>query len=255
MKKRPKIGVTGPVKGGMVAWIMTWLALQRAGGRPFRITVKTKPEKLHFDALIIGGGSDINPESYGEDLQVIKEVSKKKKLRYRLWSAVLFLLRLIFSLKTGTPTRDEARDRLESDLCLRALDHGLPVLGICRGEQLINVALGGTLHQDTRGFYAETPNLRTILSRKGIHLKENTKLRKILGGERFRVNSLHSQAVKDLGKDLIVTAVEDNTIVQAIEHTRHPFMLGVQWHPEYLPQVKTQQRLFRALVEAAGKPE
>jgi putative glutamine amidotransferase len=67
------------------------------------------------------------------------------------------------------------------------------------------------------------------------------------------VNSLHDQAVKKLGLDLIISAIESNKIIQAIEHTKHPFMIGVQWHPEYVPHIKLQQRLFKSLVEASKK--
>jgi putative glutamine amidotransferase len=248
---KPLIGVTGPVQGGLSAWLMTWLALKRADAKAVRITVNSRPEEYKLDGLILGGGSDIDPGNYGEELQEIKKSTHKKKLRYRLWSVVQFFLRALFSIKTGQPAKDLERDRLEIGLCLDALKKRLPVLGICRGMQLINVALGGSLHQDTRGFYTETPHVRTILSRKRIHLKDGAKLRRTLGVERCRVNSLHEQAVRDLGENLIAAALDENGIVQAVEHTEHPFLIGVQWHPEYLPQIKKQQRIFKAIVDSA----
>jgi putative glutamine amidotransferase len=67
------------------------------------------------------------------------------------------------------------------------------------------------------------------------------------------VNSLHHQAINKLGVSLVTTAMEDNKIIQAIEHIKHPFMIGVQWHPEYLPHIKMQQRLFKTFIEASEK--
>ena len=250
---RPIVGVTGPNEGGLFAWIMTWLALKRKGAKPLRITPKKNTEMVRLHGLVLGGGSDIDPENYGEELLVIKESVKKQSLKDKLLSAILFLIRMIFSIKMSQPENDVDRDCMEKKLCCYALENQLPVLGICRGAQLINVVLGGTLHQDTHTFYMETPNIRTILPGKKIHLMKESKLRKIFNVDNCLVNSLHDQAVKKLGLDLIITAIENNKIIQAIEHTKHPFMIGVQWHPEYLPHIKLQQRLFKSLVEASKK--
>ena len=73
MSRRPVIGVTGPVKGGLFAWIMTWFALKRAGARPVRITAETVTDSICLDGLVLGGGSDIDPENYGEELLRIKD--------------------------------------------------------------------------------------------------------------------------------------------------------------------------------------
>jgi len=171
----------------------------------------------------------------------------------RLWSMILFLLRLAFSVKLTQPRQDLERDRMEKELCRYALQNRLPVLGICRGAQMINVALGGTLHQQTRMFYTETPHARSVFPVKRVYLTRNGKLRKILGNGTCFVNSLHDQAVKKMGTNLAVAAIDGNQIVQAIEHTRHPFMIGVQWHPEYLPHVKSHQKIFRALADTAKR--
>ena len=253
MNKRPAIGVTCPIEGGLFAWIMTWLALKRKGAKPLRITPETNTEMVQLDGLVLGGGSDIDPENYGEELLIIKESVKEQRFKDKLFGAILFLIRMIFSVKTSQPQKDVDRDRMEKKLCLYTLEQQIPVLGICRGAQLINVALGGTLHQDTRTFYAETPQIRSILSSKKVYLTANSRLRKIFNVDTCLVNSLHHQAVNKLGIDLIISAKEDNKIVQAIEHTKHPFMIGVQWHPEYLPHIKLQQRLFKSLVEESKK--
>jgi len=255
MSLRPIIGVTGPNEGGLFAWIMTWLALKRKGAKPIRITPKTNTKMIRLQGLVLGGGSDIDPGNYGEELLIIKESVKEQPLKDKILGAILFLIRMIFSVKMSQPEKDVDRDRMEKKLCFYALENKLPVLGICRGAQLINVALGGTLHQDTHTFYKETTNIRTILASKKVYLTKKSKLRKIFIADNCLVNSLHDQAIKKLGSDLIITAIEDNKIVQAIEHTKHPFMIGVQWHPEYLPHIKLQQRLFRSLVEASKKFE
>jgi putative glutamine amidotransferase len=253
MSLRPIIGVTGPNEGGLFAWIMTWLALRRKGAKPLRITPKTNIEMLQLHGLVLGGGSDIDPGNYGEELLIVKESVKKQSFKDKLLSTILFLIRMIFSVKRSQLEKDVNRDRMEKKLCLYALENQLPVLGICRGAQLINVALEGTLHQDTRTFYKEMLNIRTILPGKKVYLTKKSKLRQIFNVNNCLVNSLHHQAVKNLGLDLIITAVENNKIIQAIEHTKHPFMIGVQWHPEYLPHISLQQRLFKSLVEASKK--
>ena len=253
MNKHPAIGVTCPIEGGLFAWIMTWLALKRKGAKPLRITPETNTEMVQLDGLVLGGGSDIDPENYGEEFLIIKESVKEKRFKDKLFGVILFLIRMFFSVKTSQPQKDVDRDRMEKKLCLYTLEQQIPVLGICRGAQLINVALGGTLHQDTRTFYTETPQIRSILSSKKVYLTANSRLRKIFNVDTCLVNSLHHQAVNKLGIDLIISAKEDNKIVQAIEHTKHPFMIGVQWHPEYLPHIKLQQRLFKSLVEESKK--
>ena len=253
MNKHPVIVVTGPKESGLFAWAMIWLALKRAGAKPVRITDEIGMDMSLLDGIVLGGGSDIFPENYGEELLVIKESTKQNSLKVTLWGTILFFFRLLFSVKTVQLRKDIARDHLEIDLCLYALENQLPTLGICQGAQLINIALGGTLHQDIRIFYTETPQIRSILPRKRVYLTKNSRLRKIFNVESFLVNSLHNQSVKKLGLDLIITAREKNKITQAIEHTKHPFMIGVQWHPEYLPHIKIQQKLFKSLVDASKK--
>ncbi|MEZ4568127.1 MAG: gamma-glutamyl-gamma-aminobutyrate hydrolase family protein [Desulfobacterales bacterium] len=155
----------------MFAWVMTWLALRRAGAKAVRITSETDTEDFRLDGLVIGGGSDIDLENYGEELLQLKEPELKHSLKDRLLGIVLFLFRVIFSIKMSYPKTDAKRDALEKKLCLDALYKNLPVLGICRGAQLINTSLGGTLHQDTQFLYGNTtyqkyPAEKTCLSEK-----------------------------------------------------------------------------------------
>lgn len=252
MPERPLIGVTGPVRGGRISWWMTRRALRRAGARCVRITSEKPREATTLDGVVLGGGSDISPEYYGEELRELAAGDTRQRFREKLISLLLFFVRALFSVKLRQPPRDPARDELEKELCLHALERGLPLLGICRGAQLINVTAGGSLFQDTRDFYTETPHIQTILPRKYINIDADSRLHGVLALDSATVNSLHNQAINRLGDDLRVCARDLNGIIQAIEHRRHPFLIGVQWHPEYLPQLDHQRRLFRALVAAAS---
>ena len=127
----------------------------------------------------------------------------------------------------------------------------MPVLGICRGAQLINVYFKGTLYEDINTFYYEEPNRYSIFPVKKIYIKPGSKLAEILGVRELRVNALHHQAVKKAGEDIEIVAQEANKVVQGIESAAKKFVVGVQWHPEYLVQKKRQRRIFKALVEAA----
>ncbi len=252
--KRPLIGVTGPERGGEAAWLFTKIAVRRAGGRPRRITPKRPLSADLLDGLIIGGGADVDPELYGEERQevlpVLREESKKKipaRLKNLVTYPIVLLMRRLFSATTLV-RKDEERDRLENDLIAAAIEKGIPILGICRGAQLLNVYFGGSLHQDLVDFYTETPQIRTILPKKKILIEENSCLARILETRESHVNAMHRQAVKDLGDEIVVAAREPNGVIQAIEHASRPFVLGLQWHPEYLPQQEKQRRIFEALV-------
>jgi putative glutamine amidotransferase len=116
----------------------------------------------------------------------------------------------------------------------------------------MNVALGGSLHQDIGHFYTEdTSNIRSILPRKTITVSAATNLHHYLRTRNCYVNALHKQSINQLGKGIVVSAIEPSGVIQAIEKRGHPFFLGVQWHPEYMPQSKIQQGLFSGLVDRA----
>lgn len=173
-----------------------------------------------LQGVIISGGEDIAPD---------------------LYSGVLH----------GTAvSQDSTRDGFELQVLERALAARLPVLGICRGEQLINVALGGNLHKDLRTHRRRTSNQRTLLPCKTIALRPRSRLAAVTGLCRIRVNSLHHQSVARLGRGLSICAVDADAIVQAIESHTSQWLLGVQWHPEYLPYLPQQRRLFSSLVAA-----
>lgn len=252
------MAVTGPDRGGTPAWLFTALAVWRAGGRPLRIRPGRPRRNRRIDALIVGGGADVDPELYGEtlpggpDTAAIRRAERRLSQRligYAFYPA-LWLLRRLFQSK-GTSLNPE-RDRLEKSLIHHALDSHLPILGICRGMQLINVVRGGSLHRNLAAFYAETPNARSLLPIKRVDLDPRSRLAAILDDAPLYVNALHDQAVDRLGLGLRVAGRESSQVIQAIEAGRD-FCIGVQWHPEYLPQKARHQRLFRALVTAARR--
>jgi putative glutamine amidotransferase len=237
---------------------MTRLGIERAGGRPRRVTPSRPASIDDLDALVLGGGADIHPELYGDKPEPVAEVvaaSKETAERRRtpratvLLAPAVYLFRRAFAAHDSGP--DQARDALERELLRGALERDMPVLGICRGAQMINVVLGGNLHRDLGEFYVETPQLRTVLPRKTVQIEKDSCLAKVLGPGACAVNALHHQAVRGLGEGLVVCAREPSGVVQAIEAPGRLFVLGVQWHPEYLPQHPRQRRIFEALVDAA----
>ena len=201
-------------------WCLNHLAVRRAGARALRLLPGDDIPMEALDGLVIGGGDDISAELYGKSIE----------LDVRL---------------------DPERDRLEMACLEFAAEKELPVLGICRGAQMINVFHGGTLHTDIHEVYETAPRRRTILPRKWVNTRPGSRLHEILDCERCRVNSLHHQSVESPGRDLRIVCEDEHGVVQGIERPGPGFLIGVQWHPEFLLFDRGQQRLFRRLVDAA----
>jgi putative glutamine amidotransferase len=254
--RKPVIGVTGPDEGGWTSWLCMRIQIFLAGGRAIRITPNRPVKISRLDGLILGGGADIHPSRYkAEILPVIKaETHRVDRLNLRyLLSVVLWLMREWFSVLREEGEPNPLRDRLELKLLREAVARRLPVLGICRGEQLINIFFGGTLHQEIRDFYTEYPMIETHRARKWVKIEPGTHVYAILKHHETPVNSLHHQSVNILGKGLRVAARESNdVIIQAIEHTELPFVIGLQWHPEFLMLHRRQRRFFESLVKEAA---
>ncbi len=255
MAKRPLIGVSGPDRGGLAAWGFTALALQRAGARVQRITPKRTADLHALDGLVISGGADINPALYGQPKTVsVAEFQAQQRERFRrFWSLAGYPLHwaLRRSLLTYDPSEDEARERMEYRLIKLALQQGLPLLGIGRGMQLLNVVCQGTLHQSLYRVYGTTAPERTPFARKTVILTPQTRLAQRIGHTPIKVNALHHQAIDRLGHGLCMAAQDHHGLIQAIEHRDHPHIFGVQWHPHYLPHKTAHQAVFHALVQAA----
>ncbi|WP_340150529.1 type 1 glutamine amidotransferase [uncultured Sneathiella sp.] len=201
-----------------------WLAVWRAGGKAVFLSPGREFPSERLDGLIIGGGDDIGADLYGGEINIDVRI-------------------------------DPERDVLELELLRFVIDTDLPVLGICRGAQMMNVFFGGTLFSDIRKMPREKTNIRTVLARKIVSVKQDTKVRDILGQDMVRVNSLHHQAVDILGNGLSISACDQGDFVQALEHNDKRFFIGVQWHPEFLVFDSHQQALFRALIENAHHGE
>jgi putative glutamine amidotransferase len=148
------------------------------------------------------------------------------------------------------------RDQVELMLLEKVVNDGVPFLGICRGLQLINVGLGGTLFADIadqvpgaekHDFY---PNWERDYLAHPVEVDPGTKLAGIIGAGQVEVNSLHHQAVDKLAPDLVVTAIAPDGIVEALELPDHPFGLAVQWHPEWLTGHSEMRAIFAAFAAA-----
>jgi putative glutamine amidotransferase len=196
-----------------------------AGGDPYVLTPKNYQALLPgMRGFVIAGGTDIHPERYG--------MQPKEGYHY-----------------------DLERDAMEAKLIQHAASKDKPLLGICRGAQMINVVHGGNLHFNIALAYekADYPNgtLARIFFRKAMQVDSESLLYSILQCGNCSVNSLHTQAVDRLGEGLVITAEEPNGVVQAIEHPGKNYLLGIQFHPEYLQHRAQDRRIFQRLVAEA----
>lgn len=257
--KRPIIAVTGPDRGGWPAWIFTRLAVWRAGGKALRLRpakFSTAADLPAFQGLILGGGADIEPSKAGikmEDLLPPKEIEGAGDGRILAWIFAPFLLLIRGILAIHHAEVDKARDAFEERCLEQALESDRPVLGICRGAQLINIRFGGNLHGELSGFYGESGNPASVYPRKQISISKNSLLSRVIRQPTLMVNSLHKQAVNKLGDGIRVAAKDNSEVIQAIEAHHHAWVLGVQWHPEFLPTLRKHQGIFRAMVARASQ--
>lgn len=234
--KKPVVGITLDCEeaGGYAA--LPWYALRRNyaeavahhGGVALMIPYQQNAVEHYLgmiDALMVPGGDfDIDPAMFGA-----KTVHEKVTMK-------------------------PSRTTFEAGMMRGAIERKMPVLGICAGEQLMNVLLGGTLIQHIPDevpdcLEHEQKNPRTETSH-AIAITKNTLLHKIVGRGEMQVNSSHHQAVAKVGPDVVVNAVAPDGVIEGIEYTKHPFCLGVEWHPEY-EITEGDKAIMAALVKAA----
>ncbi len=197
-------------------WASRW-HLRRCGASAVYLNAADAYPEGDFAGFVIGGGNDIDPAIYGGDVSTSRNV-------------------------------DPLRDEFELSVLNLARRRGLPVLGICRGSQLLNVHAGGSLHADLQAMRHHTSNRGTLLPRKRVTVRQGSRLAGMLGREKTRVNSLHHQSVDRVGDGFVISACDRDDIVQGIESVDEPLRIGVQWHPEYMPQRRDQRRLFANFV-------
>jgi putative glutamine amidotransferase len=227
MEQLPVIGVT------RCSRLDDYLAsIERSGARPRVLEVSESPRTVleTLDGVLLTGGGDVDPVFYGEN-------------RHQ-------------SVEDAEPGRDE----FEIDLARRAMEQDLPILAICRGAQVLNVAAGGTLVQDIPT--AVTTDLSHSLTEPknrvahDIEVAADSRLHSALGGAvdascACRVNSRHHQSVGKLGQRLVASAKAPDGVIEGIEAPDATFCVGVQWHPENFWRTGEFKPLFDAFVEAA----
>ena len=233
--KKPIIGITldSENPGGYSKF--PWYAIRKnylssiidCGGIPFPLDHSLNNiEKVYSltDGIIITGGNfDVDPSLYGQ-----------KKMKSR-------------SIKNE-------RTEFEMKICNMCIENNKPILGICGGEQLINVCCGGTLIQDIKNFKKNTLEHEQINSRNetshDVIINKDTQLFNIIKTQKISVNSAHHQAVDKLGQNIIASGVAEDGIIESIEKVNHAWCIGVQWHPEFLI-TNSDKELIKNFIKAS----
>lgn len=207
------------------------IAITAAGGAPVLIPPITDRGALErifstLDGMLFPGGLDVHPSHFGEAIH-------------------------------PTVTVDEPLDGLELQLAQWAAEREVTTLGICRGQQLLNVALGGTLIQDLPTHGIEHPQSAAAIRNElahAIEVQPDSRLAAVFGETAFEVNSFHHQAIGTLGRGLRAVGWSTDGVIEAVESTDHPWLLAVQFHPENLtPAHAPSRRLFDAFVSACAE--
>lgn len=208
-------------------------AIVQAGGLPIPIPSTLLEEDFldlysRLDGILFSGGGDVSIEYFnGSDHPRIGGV-------------------------------DNGRDTTEITLMRTAVNDGKPILGICRGAQVMNVALGGTLythiHDQLKGAldHDYPGDLRRVIVHP-VNVDETSRSAGIFGETLLNVNSLHHQGLKDIAPSLRVAGHAPDGLVEVVEIPDHPYAVAVQWHPEWLTDQPSMQRLFKSFVDASGK--
>jgi putative glutamine amidotransferase len=239
MNELPMIGITADQENSFdlsrarTGQNLTYVrAILRAGGIPVLMPVGTQdvqPALLdRLDGVLFTGGLDINPTCYGGDMH------------------------------PAVPEVDPLRDATEIPLVRLVIERGMPFLGICRGIQMLNVSLGGTLFQDIASQRPNSlhhpcyPKLPRDLEAHKVEIVPDSLLAKSLGCTLTAVNSLHHQAIRELAPRLKPVAFAPDGIIEGVELPDYAFGIGVQWHPEAMPESTQMQSLFKAFLGAVS---
>ncbi|MCX7695411.1 MAG: gamma-glutamyl-gamma-aminobutyrate hydrolase family protein [Caloramator sp.] len=240
---RPVIGVLGNIlimEGGLLPGIERAYvnydyidAILKVGGIPYIVPMNLDDEVIAkqislLDGLILSGGFDVNPLLYGEQPSTYQDYTYPEIDEFYLKSINI------------------------------ALERNIPILGICKGMQMLNVALGGSLYQDISqvegSFIKHVQAAKRSTPTHSVIINEGSKLYEIFGEKTF-INSYHHQCVKKLGKGLKAVAFSEDNIVEAIELEDKRFVIGVQWHPEMMVQNPNSNmiNLFKEFIKYAGR--
>tara|TARA_R110002020_G_scaffold350210_1_gene563604 strand:- start:13985 stop:14659 length:675 start_codon:yes stop_codon:yes gene_type:complete len=222
--KKITVAVTGPRRGAFGPRFLVACAVRWYGAIPLQVRPGDDLKSLEYDAVVVTGGHDIDPVIYAAEPEV-------------------------------QPKYDPERDALEMAVIDDALARDLPLLGICRGAQLLNARRGGNLFQELKSHRKMTSNRWTILPLKMLKVQADSRLWRLLMADDCRINSLHNQAIDRVGEGLVVSGRDLDGIVQAVEDPHKAFLVGVQWHPEFLLFFRRQRLLFQALIQAASRPQ
>ena len=230
---KPLIGLTLDLEKKATYSLFPWYAIRKNyltavykyGGIPIPLAYNTKLIRDYLELLdgiiITGGAFDINPSYFSQKKKYSNLVTKKDRTTF------------------------------EIDICEKALANNTPILGICGGQQLLNVVYGGTLIQDINSEIETTINHEQKNPRNqtshNVRVIKNTKLLEIANTNIIKVNSAHHQSVKDLGKGLIKNAEASDGIIEGIEDNSMRFCIGVQWHPEFLIE-RSDKKLFKRFI-------
>lgn len=209
------------------------LSVSKAGGIPYIVPIvddyeDVKEQVAHLDGIILSGGYDVDPIYWDEEIH-----TKLGRIFPR-------------------------RDKHELKLVELALEMNKPILGICRGTQIINVAFGGSLYQDLsfieNCYIKHSQNAKPYEATHDFITTEGSIIREVVG-DKVRVNSFHHMAIKDLGKDLIATGYSTDNVIESIEYMENGnFILGVQFHPEMMhAHYSFALDIFKKLVSFANK--
>lgn len=215
-----------------VAYRANVLAIEQVGGLPVMVPCELETDTLRalyerLDGVLLPGGGDVDPAVY--------RAARHSKTDYI----------------------DHARDQAEITLVRWAVEDRTPLFAICRGQQVVNVALGGTLLQDVGSMWQTNleHNNRGGVPRDRlaheVEIKSDTLLAKVMGVPSSSVNSIHHQAIDGLADPLVATAYAPDGLIEGVELPDHPHFLAVQWHPEDLQAVPEMRNLFAGLVAAA----